>query len=70
MARQDPVQDAEARAHYVSGFGYIPHAGRLTDGPADSDMDQPPFGLARSYSVHDMVPTQALHQDVAPDLQL
>ena len=72
MAHQDPVQDAEARAHYVSDFGYITQTGRLTDGPADSDMDQPPLGLARSYAMHDTLPTQTLHRDagVAPELQL
>lgn len=62
MAHQDPVRDAEARAHYVSGFGYIPQTGRLTDGPADSDLDPPPPGLARSYSAHDTIPGMSIRQ--------
>ena len=65
MADQDPVQDAGARAHYVSGFGYISHIGRLTDGPADSDLDPPPSGLARSYLLHDTYPATPIRQHVA-----
>ena len=62
MAHQDPVRDAEARSHYVSGFGYIPQTGRLTDGPADSDLDPPPPGLARSYSARDTIPGMSIRQ--------